>query len=275
MVPVSAAAIAKAIELNGVAVQLNQQAFLWGRRAAHDLAAVEKLAKPVVAEATRCESLEEIVKDRVARLTAYQSAAYAERYRALVQRVARADSGADQALSKAVARYYFKLLAYKDEYEVARLYSDGSFIKQLEAQFQGDYQLQFHLAPSWLSKPDPVTGAPRKRQFGPWMLKAFVLLSKFKGLRGTALDPFGYSAERQLERELIEDYEGNVAYLLKQLNAGNYRSALALAELPEQIRGYGHVKEQALAKVREQERQLKARLLVSEIQAVQLFEPAA
>jgi indolepyruvate ferredoxin oxidoreductase len=275
LVPVSAEAIAKAIELNGVAVQLNQQAFLWGRRAAHDSAAVEKLASPKVVEAPRCESLDEIVQFRADFLTSYQNAAYAERYRALVQRVRLADKGADQALSRAVARYYAKLLAYKDEYEVARLYSDGRFIQQLEAQFQGDYRLQFHLAPSWLSKPDAKTGQPRKRQFGPWLLKAFGLLARFKFLRGTPLDPFGYSSERKLELQLIEDYQRSVDYLLEQLNAGNYRSAVALAELPEQIRGYGHVKEQSLIKVREQERQLRERLSASEIQAVQLFEPAA
>ena len=274
-VPVSAEAIDKAIELNGVAVQLNQQAFLWGRRTAHDAAAVEKLAMPKTAASPRCETLKEIIDYRVEFLTAYQDAGYAERYRELVVRVSRADKGADQALSRAVARNYFKLLAYKDEYEVARLYSDGSFIKQLEAQFQGDYRLEFHLAPSWLSKPDALTGQPRKRQFGPWMLKAFGVLAKFKFLRGTPFDPFGYSAERRLELDLIEEYERNLDYLLKELNADNYRTAVALAELPEQIRGYGHVKEKSLPKVREQSRQLKARMLVSEIQAVQLFEPAA
>ncbi|EZH80676.1 indolepyruvate ferredoxin oxidoreductase [Ectopseudomonas composti] len=275
LVPVSAEALNKAIELNGVSVQLNQQAFLWGRRAAHDLAAVEKLAAPKVVEAPHCSTLEEIVADRVQRLTAYQNAAYAERYRELVERVRKVDTDAQQHLSKAVARYYFKLLAYKDEYEVARLYSDATFRKQLEAQFEGDYQLQFHLAPSWLSKPDAVTGQPRKRSFGPWMLKAFGVLARFKFLRGSALDPFGHSAERRLERELIEEYEANVAYLLGELNAGNYRTAVALAEIPEQIRGYGHVKEAALTKAREQASQLKARLTVSEIAAVQLFEPAA
>ena len=275
LVPVSAEAINKAIELNGVAIALNQQAFLWGRRAAHDLAAVEKVAAPKVVEAPHCSTLEEIVTDRVQRLTAYQSAAYAERYRELVERVRKVDSDAEQRLSKAVARYYFKLLAYKDEYEVARLYSDTTFRKQLEAQFEGDYQLQFHLAPSWLSKPDAVTGEPRKRSFGPWMLKAFGVLARFKFLRGSVLDPFGHSAERRLERELIEEYEANVAYLLDELNGGNYRTAVALAEIPEQIRGYGHVKEAALAKAREQATQLKARLTVSEIAAVQLFEPAA
>jgi indolepyruvate ferredoxin oxidoreductase len=275
LVPVSAEAINKAIELNGVSIELNQQAFLWGRRAAHDLAAVEKVAAPKVVEAPHCSTLEEIVADRMQRLTAYQNAAYAERYRELVERVRKADTDAEQRLSKAVARYYFKLLAYKDEYEVARLYRDATFRKQLEAQFEGDYRLQFHLAPSWLSKPDAVTGEPRKRSFGPWMLKAFSVLARFKFLRGSALDPFGHSAERRLERELIEEYEANVAYLLGELNGDNYRTAVALAEIPEQIRGYGHVKEAALAKARQQATQLKARLTVSEIAAVQLFEPAA
>jgi len=275
LVPVSAEAIEKAIGLNGVAIELNRQAFLWGRRAAHDLAAVEKLAKPAEPLAPKCETLEEIIQYRADYLRAYQNADYAERYRALVERVRQADQDADHALSKTVARYYFKLLAYKDEYEVARLYSDGSFIKQLEEQFQGDYRLEFHLAPSWLAKRDPVSGAPRKRQFGPWMLKAFGVLAKFKFLRGTALDPFGYSAERRVERELIGEYEANVELLLKQLKPSNYASAVALAELPEQIRGYGHVKDRALVKVREQEQQLRTRLSASEIKVVRLFDPAA
>lgn len=275
LVPVSAEAINKAIELNGVAVQLNQQAFLWGRRAAHDLAAVEKVAAPKVVEAPHCSTLEEIVADRVQRLTDYQNAAYAERYRELVERVRKVDTDTEQRLSKAVARYYFKLLAYKDEYEVARLYSDATFRKQLEAQFEGDYRLQFHLAPSWLSKPDAATGEPRKRSFGPWMLKAFGVLARLRFLRGTPLDVFGYSTERHQDRELIERYEEDIAYLLRELKPDNYRTALALAELPEHIRGYGHVREAAARQVREQAEQLKARMLVSAIPAVNLFEPAA
>ncbi|WP_342244805.1 indolepyruvate ferredoxin oxidoreductase family protein [Pseudomonas sp. OTU5201] len=275
LVPISADAIDKAIELNGVSVALNQQAFLWGRRAAHDLTAVEKLAKPVEEEAPRCETLEEIVQYRADHLRAYQDAAYAERYRALVERVRKADSSEDKALTRAVARYYAKLLAYKDEYEVARLYSDATFRKQLEAQFQGDYHLEFHLAPSWLAKADPVTGEPRKRRFGPWMLKAFGVLAGFKFLRGTAFDPFGYSEERKLERELIAEYEATVDLLIKELKPSNYAAAVALAELPEQIRGYGPVKERALAKVREQEKQLRTRFTASEIQVLHLFDPAA
>ncbi|WP_277372484.1 indolepyruvate ferredoxin oxidoreductase family protein [Pseudomonas sp. AA-38] len=275
LVPVSAEAIDKAIELNGVAVAFNQQAFLWGRRTAHDRAAVEKLVAPQVVEAPHCSTLDEIVEDRAQRLAAYQNAAYAERYRELVARVRQVDNDAEQRLSKAVARYYYKLLAYKDEYEVARLYSDGSFRQQLEAQFEGDYRLQFHLAPSWLSKPDAVTGEPIKRSFGPWMLKAFGLLASLRFLRGTPFDLFGYSAERRQDRELIEEYEANVAYLLAELKPDNYRTALALAELPEHIRGYGHVREAAARQAREQAEQLKARMLVSEIHAVSLFEPAA
>ncbi|WP_043241994.1 indolepyruvate ferredoxin oxidoreductase family protein [Pseudomonas solani] len=275
LVPVSAEAIEKAIQLNGVAVKLNCEAFLWGRRAAHDLPAVEKLAAPEVAQAKPCETLDEIIRFRVDYLTAYQDAAYAKRYSDLVARVRLVDSSAGQELTEAVARYYFKVLAYKDEYEVARLYSADDFRKQLEAQFSGDYRLQFHLAPSWLAKRDPSTGQPRKRSFGPWMLKAFGLLATFKFLRGSALDPFGYSEERRLERELIGRYEDNLEAVLAHLRGDNYRVAVAIAELPEQIRGYGHVKETGLAKAREHEAQLRAQLLATQINVVRLFDSAA
>ncbi|BCD83911.1 indolepyruvate ferredoxin oxidoreductase [Pseudomonas solani] len=275
LVPVSAEAIEKAIQLNGVAVKLNCEAFLWGRRAAHDLPAVEKLAAPEVAQAKPCETLDEIIRFRVDYLTAYQDAAYAKRYSDLVARVRLVDSSAGQELTEAVARYYFKVLAYKDEYEVARLYSADDFRKQLEAQFSGDYRLQFHLAPSWLAKRDPSTGQPRKRSFGPWMLKAFGLLATFKFLRGSALDPFGYSEERRLERELIGCYEDNLEAVLAHLRGDNYRVAVAIAELPEQIRGYGHVKEAGLAKAREHEAQLRAQLLATQINVVRLFDSAA
>ncbi|MGH8437143.1 MAG: indolepyruvate ferredoxin oxidoreductase family protein, partial [Pseudomonas sp.] len=275
LVPVSAEAIEQAISLNGVAVKLNCEAFLWGRRAAHDLPAVEKLATPAEQGAPSCETLDEVIQFRIDYLTAYQDAGYAKRYSALVERVRSVDSDASKQLTEAVARYYFKVLAYKDEYEVARLYSNGDFRKQLEAQFSGDYRLEFHLAPSWLAKRDPLTGEPRKRQFGPWMLRAFGLLAKFKFLRGSALDPFAYSEERRQERELIGHYEASIAALLTHLRADNYRTAVAIAELPEQIRGYGHVKERALAKAREHEAQLRGQLLASEINVVRLFESAA
>nr|WP_288466441.1 indolepyruvate ferredoxin oxidoreductase family protein [uncultured Pseudomonas sp.] len=275
LVPISAQAIDKAIELNNVAVEFNQQAFLWGRRAAYDAAAIERLVRPQGDESKRCSTLDEVIEDRVARLTAYQNARYAERYRQLVGRVRARDSDPQQRLTEAVARYYFKLLAYKDEYEVARLYSDAAFSEALHAQFQGDFRLQFYLAPSWLSRPDPVTEEPRKRSFGPWVLGAFRVLAKLRVLRGTWLDPFGHSEERKLEHALIGDYERSIDQLLEALDAGNYDTALAIAELPEQIRGYGHVKEKAVERARAQERQLQERLKAGQAVVVRLFEPAA
>ncbi|OLU32336.1 indolepyruvate ferredoxin oxidoreductase family protein [Pseudomonas sp. PA27(2017)] len=275
LVPISAQAIDKAIELNNVAVEFNQQAFLWGRRAAYDSAAIERLVRPQGDDSKRCSTLDEVIEDRVARLTAYQNARYADRYRQLVGRVRARDSEPGQRLTEAVARYYFKLLAYKDEYEVARLYSDAAFGEALHAQFQGDFRLQFHLAPSWLSRTDPVTGEPRKRSFGPWMLNAFKLLAKLRVLRGTWLDPFARSEERKLEQALIEDYERSVGQLLESLGTGHYETALAIAELPEQIRGYGHVKEKAVERARMHERQLQERLKAGQAVVVKLFEPAA
>jgi len=276
LLPLSAEAIEKAISINGVSTELNLQAFRWGRRAVLEREAVEKLAHPVEQAEPICQTLEEIVDWRVDFLTKYQSAAYAKRYRALVERVREVDTADDLALSKAVARYYFKLLAYKDEYEVARLYSEPEFREQLEAQFEGDYKLQFHLAPAWLAKRDSATGEPRKRELGPWVLNAFGVLAKLKFLRGTPLDVFGYGHDRRVERELISEYEHNLDQLLAQLKPTNYRTAVAIAALPEQIRGYGPVKERSIAKARQQERLLKEQLTRGdEVQSVRLFEPAA
>jgi indolepyruvate ferredoxin oxidoreductase len=148
-----------------------------------------------------------------------------------------------QALSIAVARYYAKLLAYKDEYEVARLHADPVFRERIAAQFEGDYTLHFHLAPPALSHPDPVTGRIRKKQFGPWMMTVFGVLARLKWLRGTAFDPFARSADRKLERRLIGEYELLIEEVLKGLTPANHATAVALAALPEQIRGYGHIKE--------------------------------
>jgi len=216
LIPVSAASILRAIELNGAAVEKNKQAFDWGRRAAVDIAAVKKVAfpvEPISGIHKLSESVEEMVGRRKTFLTGYQNAAYAERYAALVKRVADAEAQkfpGKKALSAAVARYYFKVLAYKDEYEVARLYSDMGFQKKVADQFEGDYKLTFHLAPPVMSAVDPTTGKPRKKVFGPWMMTAFGVLAKFKGLRGTALDVFGYADERKTERQLIADYEALV-----------------------------------------------------------------
>jgi len=281
LLPVSAEAIEKAIGLNDVSTELNRQAFRWGRRAVLERDAVERLARPVeTAEPSLagpiCKTLEEIVDWRVDFLTQYQNADLARRYRYLVERVREADTADDLALSKAVAHYYFKLLAYKDEYEVARLYSEPEFRQQLEAQFEGDYRLQFHLAPAWLAKVDPKTGEPRKREFGPWMLDVFGVLAKLRFLRGTPLDPFGYGHDRRVERQLIADYEKTVDDLLAKLKPTNYRTAVAISALPELIRGYGPVKERAIAKARQQEKVLREQLdKGDEVQSVRLFQPAA
>jgi indolepyruvate ferredoxin oxidoreductase len=262
LIPVSAAALERAIELNATAVEANKQAFLWGRRAAADRGAVERLvasAEPQKASRRLAKTLEEVVARRVAFLTDYQDAAYAERYRTLVERVRRAEAERTPGrsdLAEAVARYYFKLLAYKDEYEVARLQSDPAFLAEIAEQFEGDYKLEFNLAPPLLARPDPATGRPAKRTFGPWMLPVFRMLARLKRLRGTPLDIFGYGAERKLERRLIAAYEERVAELIAGLDAQNHAAAVALAALPEQIRGYGPVKEAHLAKARLREAEL-------------------
>ena len=262
--PISAAAIERAIELNGAAIEMNKQALAWGRRAAIDLNAVQKIATPATARAPSeklSQNLDELIERRVTHLTKYQNAAYAARFRSLVDRVRAAESekfGGTQRLSEAVARYYAKLLAYKDEYEVARLYTDGEFTKKIADMFEGDYQLNFNLAPPLFAKRDPVTGHLRKAAFGPWMFGAFKLLAKFKGLRGGTLDVFGYSAERRMERQLIADYEKLIGEVLAGLSKTNYEQAIALAQIPEQIRGFGHVKEKYLAEAKKKESELLA-----------------
>ncbi|RJX78889.1 indolepyruvate ferredoxin oxidoreductase family protein [Pseudomonas sp. LS-2] len=281
LIPLTSAAIEKAIELNGVAVNLNQQAFLWGRRAAFDLPGVQTAANPQAAPVQEPEapSLEQRLAINVKNLTEYQNAAYAERYLALVHKVRDAEArrfpGEPAVLTEAVMFNGFKLLAYKDEYEVARLYSNGEFTRQLEAQFEGDYRLEFHLAPSSLAKRDPNSGAPRKRSFGPWMLKAFDVLAKFKFLRGTAFDPFGRSLERRQERALIDSYVSDIELILTHLNAANRHTALSLARLPERIRGYGHVKESAMKAAALQAVRMRQSLISGEVELPKLYEVAA
>ena len=262
MIPLGNASIMRAIELNGQAVEKNKQAFDWGRRAAVDLNSVQKMAIPPEAKPDSqrmSQSIEEMVERRKKYLTAYQNAAYAERYAALVatvQAVEREKFPGKKALSAAVARYYFKLMAYKDEYEVARLYADSDFVKRVAAQFEGDYKFTFHLAPPIMSDLDAVTGEARKKVFGPWMMSAFGVLAKFKGLRGTAFDVFGYSEERKMERRLIADYEKMIGELLGSLSIGNYDLAVDIASIPEHIRGFGHVKHQHLAEAKKREAEL-------------------
>jgi len=263
-VPVSAAAVEKAIELNGIAVEFNLKSFVWGRRAAVDLARVEKIATPgeiIPISQHLSRNLDELIANRVEFLTAYQDAAYAARYKALVEKVRRIESEkiGGTKLAEAVARYYAKLMAYKDEYEVARLHSDPAFMQKIEGMFEGDYKVVFHLAPPLLNKPDPATGEAKKSTFGPWMIHTFRLLAKFKGLRGTALDVFGRTEERRTERALIDEYAATVEELLAKLTPAKHALAVEIASVPETIRGYGHVKMRHLKQAQQQRAELLAK----------------
>ncbi|WP_034224497.1 indolepyruvate ferredoxin oxidoreductase family protein [Arenimonas donghaensis] len=273
LVPVGFEAIMRAVELNGAAIEMNKTAFAWGRLAAINPEAVLEAAgllesAPVGApsganaldDETLSQSLDEIIDRRVSFLTNYQNKAYAGRYVALVDKVRQAEARkapGSTALTEAVARYYFKLMAYKDEYEVARLYTASDFRKRIEQQFEGDYKIHFNLAPPLLAKRD-ADGHLVKQEFGPWMFTAFKLLAKFKGLRGTAFDIFGKTEERRMERQLIVDYAKQIDELLTGLDDDNVELATKIASVPEQIRGYGHVKEAHLAKARGMEKELLA-----------------
>ncbi len=254
--PLSLAALMRAIELNGVQIDNNKAAFAWGRRAAVDLAAVQAIVNAQrgtakVIQIVMKPSLDQVVKTRVEFLTDYQDAAYAEQYRSFVDKVRAAEGriSKTESLSEAVARYLFKLMAYKDEYEVARLHTDTRFTERIAEQFEGDYKLVHHLAPPLLGKTDSQ-GQPVKQAFGPWMRRAFVVLAKMKGLRGGPLDIFGRTEERRTERALIQEYRSTLDELLNTLTADNRAEAAEIARLPEQIRGYGHVKARHLASVR-------------------------
>ncbi|WP_087721982.1 indolepyruvate ferredoxin oxidoreductase family protein [Pandoraea sp. PE-S2T-3] len=264
-VPLSYAALTRAIELNGVSIEKNKQAFEWGRRAAHDLASVRKLAQQGETPESSAaggklitlhspKALDALIQRRYDQLVAYQDRAYAERFKQTVDRVRTAESAIDNGasqmpLTEAVARALYKLMAYKDEYEVARLYTDPAFMKKLNEQFEGDFSVHFHLAPPSLAKHDDK-GHLIKQSYGPWMMKAFGVLAKFKGLRGGAFDIFGRTEERRTERALIGEYEALVNELISHLNERNTSLAVQLAELPQEIRGYGHVKDQNLAATR-------------------------
>ncbi|WP_300454612.1 indolepyruvate ferredoxin oxidoreductase family protein [Accumulibacter sp.] len=263
LVPLSLAAIDRSIELNGAAVAQNRLAFLWGRRAAHDPAAVARLLQPAGVSSPPARSLDETIQRYVDMLTIYQDARYAERYRTLVERVRAAEARVPSTkLTEAVVAAYYKLLAVKDEYEVARLHSDPAFHQQLSDEFEGDFTLRFHLAPPLLARPDRRTGRIRKRSYGPWMMTVFVWLSRLKRLRGTFLDPFGRTGERRLERQLITDYEADIEFILSRLGPATLSTALELASLPERIRGFGHVKAAAAQQARAKRDSLLERLRV-------------
>jgi indolepyruvate ferredoxin oxidoreductase len=291
-VPLSHDALMRAVELNGAAIEMNKAAFNWGRLAAHDIVQVRNaaglpnphlpsgaiaLALPVrklpstqatqggsvaasLDDATLSASLDEQIARRVAFLTDYQNAAYAQQYQALVDKARAAEQAKTPGfttLTQAVARYAFKLMAYKDEYEVARLYTSGDFEQRVRDTFDGDYKLHFNLAPPLFARKD-ADGNLRKAEYGPWVFSAFKLLAKLRGLRGGALDVFGYTAERRMERQLIVDYRKTVDELLAGLDGDNHALAVDIASVPEHIRGYGHVKERHLADAMKRQHDLLA-----------------
>ena len=263
--PVGLPALSRAIELNDRAVEMNLRALAWGRLAAHDCARVEAEARPLLrGVARRATGLPEILSTREAFLSGYQSRRYARRYRKLVDRVVKREQSLSRAgLAEAVARYYFKLLAVKDEYEVARLFTDGSFREQLEREFEGDYRLEWHAAPPdiplldrFLSRRDPRTGRTKKVVVGSWAFTALGVVARLKFLRGTPLNPFGYAPHRKLERQLAVDYESTIGELLAGLTAENFDLAVQIASVPEHIRGFDTVKERTLGEAKEEERRL-------------------
>jgi indolepyruvate ferredoxin oxidoreductase len=273
LIPVSEAAIVKAIELNGTAVESNRESFAWGRRAAAFPDAVARHARPASArpESHRLSStLDEAIARRAEFLTAYQDAAYARRYTDLVARVRAAEASTvpgESALADAVARGYFKLLAIKDEYEVARLYAETDFARRVASQFEGDYTLRFHLAPPGVAGAEPATGVPVKRSYGPWMIKAFAVLARMRHHRGSLIDVFGRTAHRRRERALIGEYEAVVDEILARLALHNHALAVDLARVPDGIRGYGHVKERHIAAAKASEAELLARFRSARPQA--------
>ncbi len=250
--PIGLNALLKAVELNGVSVDMNKAALTWGRIAATNLPAVEAIAfgGSEQAPVERDETVASLVDRFAGELVGYQNRAYADRYRVLVERVRVVDAGFgdDQALTRAVARYFYKLMAFKDEYEVARLYSDAGFMQALKQEFEGELRLEFHMAPPLLQKRDPKTGRYPKRVFGRGTMRLYAILAKLKVLRGTPFDIFGYSGHRRIERELIASYEAMIGDILAALDAGNYGLAVEIASYPELIRGYDTVKDEHLEK---------------------------
>jgi indolepyruvate ferredoxin oxidoreductase len=204
-------------------------------------------------------TLDELINTRHKHLINYQNQRWADQYRDAVAGVRKAEEALGETnllLTRAVAQQLYRFMAYKDEYEVARLFAETDFMKEVKETFEGDYKVHFHLAPPLLSGETDAQGRPKKRRFGPWMFRAFRLLAKLRGLRGTAVDPFSYSADRKLDRAMLKDYQNLVARICRELNASNYETFLQLAELPADVRGYGPVREQAAESIREKQTQL-------------------
>ena len=260
LIPLSVDAILGAITINGTAVEANQRAFTWGRRYVAEPELVQGAAARQTIEQAPA-NLDALIAHRAAHLERYQDAAYAHRYRTLIERVRAAEAAVlpgEQSLSLAVANAYAKLMAYKDEYEVARMYADPTWRERLAREFEGDYTIEFNLAPPLLARIDPVSGRARKRRFGAWLLRLFPLLAAGKRLRGTSLDPFGRTHERRMERALVRHYESLVEQVLAVLDSRNHAIATELLDLPRTIRGYGPVKAQSISAAKRREAELLA-----------------
>ena len=251
--PLSEAALLRAIELNGAGIESNKAAFAWGRLAAHDSAAIASYAGFGAEPIALKETLEQQVSRRIGDLTDFQDQAYAARYQQFVEKVKATEEGlgtGSTAMAQAVARNLFHLMAYKDEYEVARLHTDGKFLAELKDVFEGDFKITWHLSPPLISREDPDTGRAQKKAFGNWMHGAMKILAGLKSLRGGVLDIFNYSAERRMEQALIAEYESVIDELLSGLSSENYADAAEIADLARSIRGYGPVKQATVDKVR-------------------------
>jgi len=261
LLPLTESALIKAIELNGVAVEINKQAFQWGRFYAVDPTSIEALVSKNVQTVMRPKpSRDEFIERRIKDLTDYQNATYADRYREMVEKVIETERSqipeSDGALAEAVAQSYFKLLAIKDEYEVARLYTDGRFQRAIEDTFEAYNTLKLHLAPPFLAKVNPSTGFPIKKMYGFWMFKAFRLLAKFKVLRGTFFDPFAMTEERKQERKDIHNFETVMQILIDGVTSDTYHAAIKIATLPQKLRGFGHIKDQARQQILKDQQRL-------------------
>jgi len=262
LIPLEQSSIEKAMEINGLSVEGNKLAFLWGRRTAHDGKRVSELTSSIVAGfglKDPPEGLDELIQHRADVLRDYQNKSYVQRYLHLVERVRTLEIDrvpGSTEFTEAVASYYFKLLAYKDEYEVARLYTNGDFMQKIKGRFEGDYKLKLHLAPPLFSSRDAHSGEPVKTAYGAWILSAMNLLARFKFLRGTAFDPFGKTSERKMERRLIEEYEQTIEELLRGLSKKNHALAVEIARIPEQIRGYDLVKQKHVESAKSQKNEM-------------------
>jgi indolepyruvate ferredoxin oxidoreductase len=247
LVPLSLAALERAIELNGVLVESNKRTFTWGRRAAADRALAKALLRNALDDGiAKPQGLDALIEHRTAFLAKYQSPAYARRYWNAVAAIKDAEATrarGSSGVAEAAARNLFTLMAYKDEYEVARLYTDGAFLQKLQRQFDGEYALEYHLAPPLFGSRDPLTGVPRKHAFGPWIFNLFKILAPLRRLRGTVFDIFGYTKERRMERRLIVEYEATLREVADSLNSDNHALAVEIASVPAKIRGFGHIKQ--------------------------------